>query len=198
MMTQPHIAMSGPRSRHAESARTPRVVRCEIDLIELPHVGSFFHPFRKPPVRLELPMLSARENATWQDRLDQLEHECGCRAAVAALAAFVIAGIAWVLFAALQPDRGEAPDYSAIGMYSAAFVAGLILCNLLGKLAGLALAHLRYRRTCRALLQALQKPGSEYSFPPCTPSVSTLTCVTSRPLADKRLQSPLRVACRSL
>ena len=136
-----------------------------------------------------LPMLSARENATWQDRLDQLQHECGCRAAVAGLAAFVLAGIAWVLFAALQPNRGEAPDYSAIGMYSAAFVAGLILCTLLGKLAGLALAHVRYRRTCRALLQALQKPGSEYSFPPCTPSVSTLTCVTSRPLADKRLQS---------
>ena len=192
MTMRRHVAMFDPRSRHAASARMPRAIRSEVDLIELielPHSGGFFHLLRKPPVRLELPMLSAHENAAWQDRLDQLQQECGCRAAAAGLAAFVLAGIAWVLFAALQPNRGEAPDYSVIGMYSAAFVAGLILCTLLGKLAGLALAHVRYRRTCRALLQALQKPGSEYSFPPCTPSVSTLTCVTSRPLADKCLQS---------
>jgi hypothetical protein len=138
----------------------PRAVCSEVELVELSHAGSLFHPFRKPAVRLELPTLSARENAVWQDRLEALRQECGCRAAVAALAVFVLAGIAWVLVAALQPNRGGETDYSAIGIYSAASLAGLVLCTLLGKFAGLAQAHGRYRRTCRALLQRLQKPGS--------------------------------------
>ena len=159
MMTHRLVAMSVQRSRHAVSACMPRVVRSETELIELierSRAGSLFHPFRKPSVRLELAGLSTRENASWQDRLEALQNECGCRAAVAALAVFVLAGIAWVLVAALQPNRGGETDYSAIGVYSAAFLAGLVLCTLLGKFAGLALAHARYRRTCRALLQRLQ------------------------------------------
>ena len=159
MMMHRHVTMIGLRTRHAVSACMPRSVRSEIDLIELialSRTGSLFHPFRKPPVRLELPTFSARENATWQDRLEALQDECGCRAAFAALAVYVLAGIAWVLVAALQPNRGGAPDYSAIGLYSAGFLIGLVLCTLLGKFAGLALAHVRYLRTCRALLQKLR------------------------------------------
>jgi hypothetical protein len=132
------------------------LIRTEADLLALMRPPSPLHPFRRPPVLLDIPQLAAEENAVWGHRLEQIRRQCGCTAAIAGLGIFTAAGVAFVLIAALQPNSGGEPDYPAILLNGGLFLAGLIGSALLGKLAGLSLAALRFRRTCRALRQRLR------------------------------------------
>jgi hypothetical protein len=131
------------------------LIRTEADLLALMRPQSLLHPFRKPPVLLAIPQVPADENAAWADRLEYLRQECGCTAAVIGLGVFTLASFACVLAAALQTNPGIEPDYQVILFNAAWLVAGVILSALFGKLVGLTLAALRFRRTCRALLARL-------------------------------------------
>jgi len=127
------------------------------DLRDVARLRPLPHPFRKPPLRIDFPRLSAAENAAWQDRLETFRLECGCQAAAIGLALFTLVVAAYVVTASLSPGLTAQPDTPAIAWALVAFVAGLIFSTLAGKAVGLFLAHRRYRRACQALLGQLDK-----------------------------------------
>ena len=135
------------------------LIRDQIDVAALMREQSLSHPFRRPAALLDIPQLPPEENAAWGFRLEHWRGQCGCTAAIAGLGAFTLAGVAYVLILALQTTPGSEPDYAVILANGVLFLAGLILSALIGKLIGLTMATLRFRRTCRLLqtrLAALQ------------------------------------------
>jgi hypothetical protein len=134
------------------------VIRTAAELLGRLRRESLRHPFRKPPVVLSIPELSAQENLVWQARLESLRLECGCRAAAIALGCFALGGVAYVIVTALQPIATAEPDYRAIAVNCAVFFAGLIVSALFGRIVGLELANVRYRQTCVALTARIERP----------------------------------------
>jgi hypothetical protein len=141
-----------------ESSARRQLIRTEADLAQSLRRESIFHPFRKTPVVLNIPQLSAEENMLWQNRLESLRQECGCRASAIALGCFALAGVVYVTVMALQPNSVAEPDYRALGLNGAVFFVGLVFSALFGKFLGLARANIRFHRTCRALVTRLAAP----------------------------------------
>jgi hypothetical protein len=127
------------------------LIRSQDDVLAIMRPGSLLHPFRRPAALLDVPELSAGESADWADRLARLRNACGCTAAVIGLGAFTLASVLFVLAAARRTAPSSEPDYPTILFNGLLFFAGVIVSTLLGKLVGLSLATLRFRRTCRAL-----------------------------------------------
>lgn len=133
------------------------LIRTQLDVVALMREQSLQHPFRRPAALLELPQLSPAESAAWGGRLEYWRGQCGCTAAMIGLGAFTVTGLVYVFFAAFQAVPGTIePDYPAILVNGSLFLAGLILSAMAGKFAGLAVAALRYRQTCRALQLRLE------------------------------------------
>lgn len=78
------------------------------------------------------------------------------RCFVAGLGLFTLASLAYVLFMALQSNPDGEPDYEAILFNGTLLVSGLIFSAFTGKLIGLSIAAVRFRRTCRVLQQRLR------------------------------------------
>ncbi len=127
------------------------LIRTETDLLALMAEQSLIHPFRRPAALLDIPQFTPKEGADWGARLEHLRNQSGCTAAIIGLGGFTLASLLYVLAAALQTTPGSEPDYPTILFNGALFSAGLVFSALLGKLVGLILAALRFRRTCRAL-----------------------------------------------
>src|ERR1700749_5000846 len=132
----------------------PLVIDTDEKLLAICRSESLLHPFRKPMFKLRLPSISTADNLFWESRLDALRHECGGASPASALILFTLASLAWVVVSAAEHPSGAAGRLSLhaflldIGMFS----AGLVSSAMVGKVAGLSLAALRFRRTCRALL----------------------------------------------
>jgi hypothetical protein len=94
----------------------------------------------------------------WQNRLESLRQECGCRASAIALGCFALAGVVYVTVTALRPNIVTEPDYQVLGLNGAVFFAGLVFSALFGKFMGLTRANILFRRTCRALVARLATP----------------------------------------
>jgi hypothetical protein len=139
----------------------PVLVRTEADLLALMRPESLLHPFRKPPVLIGMPRLSAAENAAWGRRLEYFRQQCGCTAALMGLGAFTLASLAYVVEAALDASPPIKPGCLPIIIGSTLLFAGLIASTLLGKFAGLSLAAIRFRQTCRALQTRLETLQNE-------------------------------------
>lgn len=113
---------------------------------------SLVHPFRKPPFRIGIPQLSVRENAAWENRLQELSSQCGCTAGTVGLTLFVLASLAYLLWIASRATADVPLHAGSSTALGGLFLAGLIGSALLGKLIGLTFAMLRFRQTCRRLL----------------------------------------------
>ena len=130
-------------------------VRTEADLLQLMRSESALHPFRKPPIRLDIPTLNRAEAAAWQLRLEELRQHCGCTSGAVFLGAFLLANLAYVLGSAVRPGFSLPATTKDLWLTGIIFLAGLIISALFGKLLGLSVSAFRFRRTCRALQSRL-------------------------------------------
>ncbi len=81
-------------------------IRTARDLIRLERGASFIRRAHRAPVRLAIVGLLDVENAKWQQEIQSLRLECGCRAAIRELLAFILVACAYVLIEALRLDLG--------------------------------------------------------------------------------------------
>jgi hypothetical protein len=142
----------------------PFTVQVADDLRRLPPAGALLHPFRMPRVRVRLAQLDDSEARAWESRLETLRQDCGCSAGAAGLCAFTLLAVALAL-RNTSPAPGDLRPGGFL-VQGGALAAGLVLSALLGKLAGLALASLRFRRACARLerrARGLQAPGESTS-----------------------------------
>jgi hypothetical protein len=127
------------------------IVRGSSELQQVLRAGA---PLRRPQLRIAVPHMAAREARSWESRLDTLREDCGCRAGAFALAGFVFC----FLVAAVLDDAAIADGHAAVSLavYGGGFVGGVVLSALAGKLIGLWLATVRFRRVCRQLQEHLR------------------------------------------
>lgn len=137
----------------------PLLIRTEAELLTLMRPESPRHPFRKPPILLRLPELTDNDNAAWSRHLDDLAGQCGCTAALIGLGIFTSATLLYVVITALQTPPGSGTDIQTLLLNGGLFLAGLILSTLIGKLIGLSIAALRFRRSCR-IIQGQLRAGA--------------------------------------
>jgi len=135
----------------------PFVVRTEADLQKLLQPEQLLHPFRKPQALIRVPGLLQSEAADWEKRLESFRQQCGCTAGAVAIGAFAVASVAYALrTGSIATDN--LPSNSIL-LRAGVFVAGLVLSAVFGKLLGLSVAFLGYRRTCFQLMKRLQTMG---------------------------------------
>lgn len=104
---------------------------------------------RKHTVALDLPMLSGEETALWQSRLDKFRKDCGCTAGALALFASFMTALLFVFF---QPGGIFTTTWRE-AVFAIGFVIG---ATIAGKIFGLWLARIRFKRSVSELICLIQ------------------------------------------
>jgi hypothetical protein len=125
------------------------IVRAPEDVPNLRVWRGLPRQFAMPELSLRVPQMAAPEARGWEGALNRLRRECGCFASALAICAFMADALAWLLASGAATLRDSRP--APIVFYSLAFLAGLIVSAVAGKLAGLQAARLRFRRACARL-----------------------------------------------
>jgi hypothetical protein len=141
----------------------PFVVHTEADLLIFMRPHGLRHPFRKPPVEFRIANLPQSESRAWEGRFDTLRQQCGCASGAIALGAFTLGVVAYAFHRSIKAPG--APTPRELFLNGVLFLVGLILSALLGKLLGLSLATIRFRRACFELRMRLQNLQTQ----PCIP-----------------------------
>jgi len=132
------------------------LIKSEADLQRLMRPESALHPFRKPPVVIDIAELTRAETAAWELRLEALRQSCGCTSGAVFLGILALASLAYVLASAVRPGFSLPGKDENFWDDGAIFLLGLIISAALGKLVGLSFAAVRFRHTCRALQERVR------------------------------------------
>lgn len=128
------------------------MILTKADLGLLLRPESVWHPFRKPRFRIRIPELPESESLAWEGRLENLRQQCGCTAGAIGLGAFVLLSVAYSLH---DNSPVDTLGLEAFVLRGAFLAAGLISSALIGKLLGLSVAQVRFRRACFELHKRL-------------------------------------------
>jgi len=141
----PQAAPAVPMTVRGNMQRNVFPIRSRTDIDALLHRARRFQALGGPTLTIDLPGLSDTDRQSFESRLNKAWNACGCaEGGITAMLAIPAAG-----FITLH----NATDYGVTvflwaGLYM--FIA-LALGGLLGKLAGLALANLRFRSVLKKL-----------------------------------------------
>lgn len=125
-----------------------RTVRDVEDLLENKPIGPLFS---KEMIRFEIPGMSEKENDSWQVRLNAYKNDCGCSTGAAFCCIALIVVIVLVCITAFSSPITSTLKVVAFGMVA------IFLIGLVGKMLGLFIARLRFKRGCAKLLEQLKQ-----------------------------------------
>ena len=101
-------------------------------------------------IRLEIPIVSETERHSWQTQLNNYKNDCGCSTGAIFLSATLVVVVAIVIVTAFN-----SPVTSTIKI-GLAGIPVLLFSALVGKMLGLIIAHLKFKRACAKLLERLK------------------------------------------
>jgi hypothetical protein len=133
----------------------PLVVYQQNDLRNILRPEGILHPFRKPRLLIRIPHMPESEAMAWESRLEELRQACGCSGGALSLGAFVFGFVAVSLVnGSAVTGNLQLREHLLLG---GIFLSGVIVSSLLGKLIGLCLTQVRYRRVCLRLQDRLRQ-----------------------------------------
>ena len=103
---------------------------------------------RRGPIKLRIPALSLKDTQSFETSLNKYREECGCSSGKISL--FAALGLA-VIYLVLRHDISVKGIIAGVIILGASAAAGAII----GKIAGLAVANIRFRQTCADILDQL-------------------------------------------
>jgi hypothetical protein len=129
------------------------VLRTVHDLNDLLHGERSPRFARKEAIRLELPGIPADEAEMWQARLNAYRNDCGCSTGAIFTCLALGAVLVYVAVCALSMPLADTLRATGVG----ALV--IVLGGAAGKLVGLLVARLKFKRACGKLLMLLRQHG---------------------------------------
>jgi hypothetical protein len=126
------------------------VLRTIRDVEELYEHTSMKPLFSKFKIQLEIPIDSETERHSWQTQLNKYKNDCGCSTGAIFLSVTLVIMIVLAVFTAFNSPMTATIKLSLIGIPVVFFSA------LVGKILGLIIAHLKFRRVCGKLLERLK------------------------------------------
>lgn len=128
------------------------VIKTKSDATKLLQLQRRLHVASRPQVLIRVEGLRDQEAREWEDKLDSLREECGCRSGAIAVVIFIFAAVSYGLFAAPYTpiQRG------GVILDTVVFLVGLSLSAIIGKSIGLFAASKKYRYICAELVERVR------------------------------------------
>lgn len=141
------------RTFRQELAAPDVVAQTASDLEPFLHAKGLRLFSRGPRVLLRAATLSPSEAMSWEARLEHLRQDCGCRAGTVGLCLFTLALVLY----SVEATHPASMSISAAFLRLTLWTGGLIASAGTGKLVGLYIARVRFRATCRQIVDRLPK-----------------------------------------
>ena len=126
------------------------VLRTIQDVEELCEHASIKPLFSKFKIQLEIRIVSETERHSWQTQLNKYKNDCGCSTGAIFFSVTLVVLIVLAVFTAFNSPMTSMIKLSLIGTPVVFFSA------LVGKMLGLIIARLKFRRACSKLLERLK------------------------------------------